>query len=174
MEYIRIPHVKGKVSRIIFGTAMKPFNEGKSDDALLDAVLAMGVTVLDTARVYGGAEEALGGWLERTGCRDRVVILSKCGHFDLETGRRRVCPEAMRADLQTSLEALHTGPRWRRFTRISSTSISFTGIILKCRSVRWSRLSMKCMRRVGSAPSEDRIGLMRELRRQMNTRMRII
>ena len=108
MEYIRIPHVKGKVSRIIFGTAMKPFNEGKSDDALLDAVLAMGVTVLDTARVYGGAEEALGGWLERTGCRDRIVILSKCGHFDLETGRRRVCPEAMRADLQTSLEALHT------------------------------------------------------------------
>lgn len=64
MQYADIPYVKRPVSRIIFGTSMSPFLEGGDGSEILDAMLEMGVSTIDTARVYKGAEESLGRWLD--------------------------------------------------------------------------------------------------------------
>ncbi len=50
-------------------------------DAILDAALAAGVTLFDTADVYqsGGSEQVLGRWLASRGCRDDVVVATKVG-----------------------------------------------------------------------------------------------
>jgi aryl-alcohol dehydrogenase-like predicted oxidoreductase len=85
---------------------------GPLDDAasfaLLDAVLAHGGTMIDTAQIYGGgaSESTLGRWLHQRGRRDDVLILSKGAHPD-EHGPR-VNPEAITGDLLSSLERLQT------------------------------------------------------------------
>lgn len=107
MKYGRIPGVEQEVSRIFLGTASAPFNEGGDGSELLEAALEQGMNAIDTARVYGKAENSLGRWLERDGNRQRVVLLSKCGHPS-PLGIRRVNAREMRKDLETSLEALHT------------------------------------------------------------------
>lgn len=107
MQYTNIPYVKHPVSRILFGTAMMPFLEGGEDDALLDAMYALGINTFDTARNYNLAELSLGRWLEKRGLRDRVNILSKCGHH-AENWRKRVNEKEMREDFAKSSEYLKT------------------------------------------------------------------
>ncbi len=52
MKYAQIPYVEKPVSGILFGTAMPPFLTGGEDDALLDAVLELGITAFDTGKNY--------------------------------------------------------------------------------------------------------------------------
>lgn len=49
--------------------------------AILDAALAAGVTLFDTADVYvrGHSEEVLGAWMADRGCRDEIVVATKVG-----------------------------------------------------------------------------------------------
>ena len=108
MKYYSIPYVDRPVSQIIFGTAMPPFTTNENGNALLDAMFQMGVTTFDTARNYMHAEESFGRWLEEKNMRDKVVILTKCGHPD-ETGRKRVNESEMKKDLEQSLKCLRTG-----------------------------------------------------------------
>ena len=109
MKYANISHVDKPVSRIIYGTAIHPFNNsGEGILELLDAMLDRGVTTLDTARVYGDSEESLGKWLHARNNRNEVVLLSKCGHHDTETFRKRVNRKEMFEDLETSLRLLQT------------------------------------------------------------------
>jgi aryl-alcohol dehydrogenase-like predicted oxidoreductase len=70
--------------------------------AVVEAALDAGVTLLDTADVYGDgkSEEYLGETLE--GRRDRVVLATKFGHD--EGGS----PEAVRRSLDASLRRLRT------------------------------------------------------------------
>ena len=98
-----IPGVDIPVSRIFLGTGSLPENT----DEWLSSMLEMGVNAIDTARVYQGAEEAIGRWLKHTGAREKVVILSKCCHPFGPI--RRVNARAMREDLHRTLEALGTG-----------------------------------------------------------------
>ena len=107
MQYRTIPHVPVPVSPIFFGTAMMPFLAGGDGSDLLDEIFALGITAFDTARNYGGAEESLGRWIESRGVRDRIVVLSKCGHPNL-LGMKRVSEKEMRKDLQKSLSLLRT------------------------------------------------------------------
>lgn len=107
MEYVKIPYVKKKVSRILYGTATQPFLDGVDSIELLDAVYAMGVNTLDTARVYGRSEQVVGKWMEERKMRDKVVILSKCAHPDAD-GRKRVNEKEIRADFAQSSEYLRT------------------------------------------------------------------
>ena len=58
MKYVEIPYVKKKVSRILYGTAAPPFMQGGGGNDLLDAMYALGINTFDSARVYGGAEDA--------------------------------------------------------------------------------------------------------------------
>lgn len=108
MEYREIPGTGKMASRIVFGLAGKAFWYGKGDDELLDAVAAEGINFYDTARVYGKSEHNFGRWMENRGMRDKVVILSKCGHPNFLTWSSRVNEKDMKRDLSKSLEELRT------------------------------------------------------------------
>ena len=107
MEYREIPYVEKKASRIFFGTAMEPFLSGRDGSDLLDAVYEQGINAFDTARVYQGAEKALGDWMEKRGNRNELVILSKCGH-PTPDWRKRVNEREMRQDFEMSSGYLKT------------------------------------------------------------------
>lgn len=107
MEYTKIPYVEKKLSRIIYGTAIEPFQSGGDGNELLDAVYKMGVNTFDTAREYGDSEKVLGRWMEERNLRKDVVILSKCGHPDPD-GRKRVNEREIREDFAKSSEYLRT------------------------------------------------------------------
>lgn len=107
MEYSEIPYVEKKVSRIFYGTAIDPFMSGGDGNELFDAVLAQGINTFDTARVYKDAESSLGSWIEKRGIRDKVVILSKCGHPSMQ-GEKRINEKEMRTDFEASSRCLRT------------------------------------------------------------------
>lgn len=107
MKYAEIPYIDKKVSRIFYGTAAMPFVTGFGGKDQLDRMVALGINAIDTARGYGGAEIAVGKWLDKRGRRDDMVILTKCCH-PLPDGTRRVSPEVMKEELGISLKNLRT------------------------------------------------------------------
>lgn len=107
MEYRTIPGVKKSVSRLILGTASPAFTGGGDNGALLDCAMAAGINLIDTARNYGMAERSVGRWLRERGCRDRVMILSKCGHPNI-LGRKRITETDIRKDFAKSAALLGT------------------------------------------------------------------
>ncbi len=107
MKYGSIPYVERPVSRLVFGGALPSFLKGEENNAILDAALEAGITVFDTARNYAMSEKTIGIWLRERGCRDRVVLLSKCAHPD-DDGTKRVSEAAIRADFARSAELLGT------------------------------------------------------------------
>ena len=107
MKYGTIPGISKPVSRIFYGTAAMPFFTGEDAHELFDAMYDLGITAYDTARVYQLSEKSLGKWMALRNNRDKVVVLSKCGHPDPD-GRKRVNEKDMRADLRQSLEYLQT------------------------------------------------------------------
>jgi aryl-alcohol dehydrogenase-like predicted oxidoreductase len=79
-----------RVGVLGLGTAEIGFSG--TDDATLDSILGIaceaGVNVLDSAAMYGDAEEKLGRLL--AGRRDKFLIFSKCGrHLPRFTGMQR-------------------------------------------------------------------------------------
>lgn len=108
IEYAEIPEVKKKVSRIFFGTAMESFYAGEDRSELLDAIYATGINAFDCARGYMMAEKSLGDWVEKRNIRDKVVILSKCGHPSI-FGRKRINEKDIRTDFERSARNLRTG-----------------------------------------------------------------
>ena len=102
-----IPGVCMPVSRIFFGTAIKPMLAGQEAGELLDAALECGIDAFDCARGYGQAERALGRWIGRRGNRDQVVVLTKCGNVGL-MGRVRVNRSVIEKELAKSLSELDT------------------------------------------------------------------
>ena len=102
-----IPGLSRSVSRLFFGTAIPPVStDGAAAPDLLDSVLAAGVNAFDCARSYGLAENVLGKWIESRGCRDRVVILTKCG--DIRDGIVKVDRQVILEPSAQSLESLRT------------------------------------------------------------------
>ena len=90
--YASIPYVDKKVSRIFAGTAFSPIQDGADGTDFFEAALANGINAFDTARVYMEAEHSFGNWLEKSGRREEVVILSKCwpsGCHVEQTGERK-------------------------------------------------------------------------------------
>jgi aryl-alcohol dehydrogenase-like predicted oxidoreductase len=73
---------------------------------LLDAWRELGGNAVDTARRYGNAEAIVGRWLRERDLQGEVVVVTKGGHYDVETGRQRVTPADLEADLGESLAAL--------------------------------------------------------------------
>ncbi len=118
MTFALIPGLPVPVARIVLGTASlgAPFDGGFSRRsrlcrfAFLDFVLACGGNAFDTARIYalGASEHLLGQWMAASGCRDRVVLITKGGHPGLLTSRSRLGGRAIRRDLERSLRALGT------------------------------------------------------------------
>ena len=85
--------------------------------ALLDEFLAAGGNCIDTAAVYGfgSSETTLGRWLNESGRRAEIVLVTKGCHpaFDPQDPfgkpwEPRLTPETISADLSGSLERLQT------------------------------------------------------------------
>ncbi len=107
MKYGEMQYVDKPVSRILFGTASIASMKEEDRDALLDGVTGMGINAFDLARVYMGAESAVGSWMEKRGNRDSLVLLSKCAHPNI-FGMKRLKESAIRKDFAKSTECLHT------------------------------------------------------------------
>lgn len=107
IQHGTIPGVPLPVSRIVFGTAIKPMTQGRGADELLDAALEHGVSAFDCARGYGRAEKNLGSWMARRGNRDQVVVITKCGNVGL-LGKVSVNRAVIERELSRSLKELGT------------------------------------------------------------------
>lgn len=103
MEYGRIPGIAKPIARLVQGTMMLNSADLEASFALLDSVFDQGGTTFDTAEVYGDGdcERTLGLWLRERRLRDEVVIIGKGAHP--HDGRRRVTPEDITADVDSSL-----------------------------------------------------------------------
>ncbi len=99
-----------RVSGLAIGSAVKM--QALSREALFgiyDCFTGHGGNCIDTARAYGGgrSEELVGEYIQSRGCREQIVLSTKCGH-PAEDGSSRLDEVSMRADLEASLRALRT------------------------------------------------------------------
>ncbi len=78
-------------------------NARKKTMALLDEVFELGCTTFDTAHDYGkgACERTVGRWINARGVREKVVIIGKGAHHNVD--RSRVTPFDITADLYDSL-----------------------------------------------------------------------
>src|SRR3954447_9824826 len=81
---------------------------------LLDAFVAAGFNLIDTADVYsrwapghhgGESESIIGNWLKKSGNRDRVVIATKVG-LDMGDGNKGLSASYIRRAVEQSLQRL--------------------------------------------------------------------
>jgi aryl-alcohol dehydrogenase-like predicted oxidoreductase len=117
MEQISIGSPPVRTSRIALGTwAMGGTNWGGTDDAqsiaTIRSAVERGVTLIDTAPVYGFglSEEVVGKGLAESGLRDKVQIATKVG-LNWTPDRdvfRDSRPERLRKELEASLKRLRT------------------------------------------------------------------
>lgn len=107
MEYQKFENVKLPVSKLVFGTSIQPCVKGLNCDEIFDEAVNLGITIFDTARVYGKAEETLGAWMEKRGKRDKIVVLSKGGHHN-PLLMKRLKEKHILYDANKSLEKLRT------------------------------------------------------------------
>ena len=90
--------------------------------ALMDRYVALGGNSIDVARIYGkircgdmeGAyahsEGVVGRWMKARGNRGKIVLITKGAHHNMNhPAEKRVTPECIRSDLETSLKELGVG-----------------------------------------------------------------
>jgi aryl-alcohol dehydrogenase-like predicted oxidoreductase len=84
--------------------------------AILDAFVAAGLNLIDTADMYsrwapgnrgGESETVIGKWLKRTGNRDRVVLATKVG-MEMGPGEMGLAPAYILKAFERSLQRLQT------------------------------------------------------------------
>jgi aryl-alcohol dehydrogenase-like predicted oxidoreductase len=108
VKYGAVPGVGERVSRLVMGSmvfSVRPIDEVHR---LYDRFVAAGGNAFDTARVYGRGqtERLFGEWVRERGAREQVTVIGKGAHHDPATGQRRVTPEAIAQDVETSLDEL--------------------------------------------------------------------
>lgn len=119
MRYIEIAQFEKPVSAIGLGTATRAFTPNTYDQAaaLLNRFLDAGGNCIDTAHIYsfGDSEKTLGQWIQESGRRSELVLITKGCHPAVDRddifGKpwvSRFSPEAVSTDLSESLERLHT------------------------------------------------------------------
>lgn len=122
MKKIVIPETELELSPVGMGCVNAGLKwDGKDADYMFDAFLDMGGNLYDTARVYsdwvlpetGRSERVLGDWLERSGKRNRIVLVTKGGHPDMtctkpDLHKNRMREADMRHDVELSLRALRS------------------------------------------------------------------
>ena len=108
MRYLPVAGLDRDVSQIVLGSAALAGLAAHDAHALLDVWLDLGGNMIDTARLYDGgkSETVIGDWLEASGARDRMMILTKGCHFDADGDR--VSKTELDGDLERSLKALKT------------------------------------------------------------------
>lgn len=106
MKYRQFSPLGRDMSMLVLGTACYEHAREDTSLELLDAWRGLGGNAIDTGREYGNAETIVGRWVRERRCRDEVIIVTKGGHHDEVTGRQRVTPSDIDADLAESLETL--------------------------------------------------------------------
>ena len=98
----------GRLEQLSLGAANLHTNGLDNAFEVLDAWLAAGGRMIDTAASYAGgeSERTIGAWLRERGSRERVVLMTKVGHPDANYTRNRVTPALLEADLAGSLDRL--------------------------------------------------------------------
>ena len=119
MLHVKIAGLERLTSAIGLGTATRAFTPQTYDHAaaLLDRFVEAGGNCIDTAHVYGlgDSEKTLGRWFKESARRGEVILITKGCHpaFDPQNvfakpWEPRLTPEALRKDLNESLERLQT------------------------------------------------------------------
>lgn len=106
MKYRPFEPLGRDLSMLVLGTACYVDAPTDTSLELLDAWWELGGNAIDTARRYGNAETIVGRWLRERERYGDVVVVTKGGHPDLQTGGHRVTPADIDADLERSLAAL--------------------------------------------------------------------
>ncbi len=98
-----MPGLQKPISRIVLGTAN--LVGSAEDHRLLDLAYECGCCAFDTARIYGNgkSEACLGRWVRKRRLRDRITIITKCGH---PTDHNRLNRDELSKDIDASLRAL--------------------------------------------------------------------
>lgn len=120
MNHLAIGSIEG-VSTICLGGGSYGSQISEAAAArLLDAFAEAGGTFVDTAHIYGAwdktglaggcgnSEVAIGRWMKARNCRDRMIIGTKGGHPDFNTGETCMTREGIRRHLHESLDHLQT------------------------------------------------------------------
>ena len=119
MQYIKIPQLERLVSVIGLGAASRIFTLATYDRAveLVGSFLEAGGNCIDTAHIYGfgDSEKTLGKWIQESGRRGDVILITKGCHPGVNREDifgspwvPRLTPEAIQTDLSESLDRLQT------------------------------------------------------------------
>lgn len=113
--------VSGKnLSRVALGTHQFCLKTEKTSREILDMFVANGGNLIDTARCYGEdvtrpkspeSERCIGRWIQSSGMRDEIVLITKGGNPEFKNGERirnRITENEIEADITKSLEELKT------------------------------------------------------------------
>jgi aryl-alcohol dehydrogenase-like predicted oxidoreductase len=106
VEYRPFAPLDRDLSILVLGTAAYERAPLDGSIELLDAWVELGGNVVDTARQYGNAEAIVGRWLREGKLHDDVVVITKGGHYDVQTGRQRVTASDLSADFAASRRGL--------------------------------------------------------------------
>jgi len=103
-----LPDVGRPISALALGTAFYRFEDRTRCFEILDAFARFGGTLIDSGRLYGDSEKVIGEWMAARRVRDRMVVITKCGH-----GADGILPadgfeDMVTEELATSLESLQT------------------------------------------------------------------
>lgn len=105
MPLFDIEGLRLRCSKLILGSTMLANEQLEASYALLDAYVAVGGNMIDTAHVYGASGAiALGQWMIERANRDRMLIIGKGAHLDHRGPR--VNRMAIEQDLLISLERM--------------------------------------------------------------------
>ncbi len=117
MNTLAIPNTDLHASMLCFGTESIGAKSTESEaHALLDTFVTHGGNFIDTARIYSNwfpgelncSERIIGDWLANRRDRDRLIIATKGGHFDLKDRIPRLSTRELELDLAGSLAKLQT------------------------------------------------------------------
>ena len=103
MRYGSLAGIDKDVSRVAQGAIMLNEGDVAGGFALLDAAYENGITLFDSAHIYGGGQcdRVFGKWVAQRGIRDKIVLMDKCSHHHGEVNR--VTPECITSDLNDCL-----------------------------------------------------------------------
>lgn len=108
MKYRLFAPLGRELSQLVLGSMVFTPERIENTYQLLDRWVEAGGNIVDTAHLYNGgnSERALGQWIADRGCREQIVVLTKCAHHNVD--RKRVTPEDITCDLRDSLARLKT------------------------------------------------------------------
>jgi len=97
---------KGPASRLSLGTASFRLKEKERCFRVLEAFLEAGGHLIDTGRSYGESEAVIGRWLATSGKREKVFLITKCGHGANGIFPDTDVPKMVETELSESLKSL--------------------------------------------------------------------